>query len=143
MARGANGARRVHLINAQRHAIIEEFKRRSSDGEKRCGGMICMGAIWNELSADTIRNCQKHTELLKEHDEAASFTDLTASEIVNVDEERQEMEDALAELVPSRIRMTVGEFLEVGEDENCTDAVYAEDTVASLADDVYKFFGRK
>ncbi len=38
--------------------------------------------------------------------------------------------------MPSRIRMTVGEFLEVGEDENCTDAVCAEDTVASLADDV-------
>ncbi len=33
--------------------------------------------------------------------------------------------------------MTVGEFLEVGEDENCTDAVCAEDTVSSLAVDVY------
>ncbi len=51
--------------------------------------------------------------------------------------ERQEIEDALAELVPSLIRMTVGEFLEVGEDENCTDAVCAEDTVATLADGVY------
>ncbi len=30
--------------------------------------------------------------------------------------------------------MTVGEFLEVGEDGNCSDAVYAEDTVASLVD---------
>ncbi len=28
--------------------------------------------------------------------------------------------------------MTVGGFLEVGEDENCTDAVCAEDTVATL-----------
>ncbi len=35
--------------------------------------------------------------------------------------------------------MTVGEFLEIGEDENCTDAVCAEDTVASLADDVHNF----
>ncbi len=43
----------------------------------------------------------------------------------------------MAELVLGRIRMTVGDFLEVGEDENCTDAVCAEDTVASLADDVY------
>ncbi len=33
MARGLSGARRVHLINAQRHAIIDELKRRSSDGE--------------------------------------------------------------------------------------------------------------
>ncbi len=33
MARGSNGARRVHLTNAQRHAIIEEFKRQNSDGE--------------------------------------------------------------------------------------------------------------
>ncbi len=33
--------------------------------------------------------------------------------------------------------MTVVEFLEVGEDENCTDAVCAEDTVASLSDAVY------
>ncbi len=33
MARGSNSARRVHLTNAQRHAIIEEFKRRSSAGE--------------------------------------------------------------------------------------------------------------
>ncbi len=39
--------------------------------------------------------------------------------------------------MPSRIRTTVGVFLEVGEDENCTDAVSAEDTVASLVDDVY------
>ncbi len=64
-----------------------------------------------------LENCWKHTELLKEHDEAASFIVLTESENVNVDEERQEIEDALAELVPSRIRMTVGEYLEVGEDE--------------------------
>ncbi len=42
----------------------------------------------------------------------------------------------------SRIRMTVGEFLEVGKAENCTDAVCAEDTVASPADDVLQFFGR-
>ncbi len=65
--------------------------------------------------ADTIRNCWKHTELLKEHDEAASSTDLTTFENVNADEERQGIEDALAELVTSRIRMTVGAFLEVGE----------------------------
>ncbi len=74
--------------------------------------------------------------LLKEHDEAASFIGLTGSGNVNVDEEQQEIEDALSELVPSLIRMTVGDFLEVGEDENCTDAVCAEDTVASIADDV-------
>ncbi len=30
---GSIGARRVHLTNAQRHAIIEEFKRQNSDGE--------------------------------------------------------------------------------------------------------------
>ncbi len=41
--------------------------------------------------------------------------DLTVSENINVDEERQEIEDALAELVLSRTRMTVGDFLEVGE----------------------------
>ncbi len=38
--------------------------------------------------------------------------------------------------------MTVGVFLAVGEDGNCTDAVSAEDTVASLADDVYYSLGR-
>ncbi len=35
--------------------------------------------------------------------------------------------------------MTLGEFLAVGEDENCTDAVCVEDTVASLADDIYNY----
>ncbi len=33
--------------------------------------------------------------------------------------------------------MTVGEFLEVGEDENCTDAVCEEDTGTSLPHDFY------
>ncbi len=33
--------------------------------------------------------------------------------------------------------MTVDEFLEVGEDDNCTDAVCTEDTIASLAGGVY------
>ncbi len=51
---------------------------------------------WNELSADTIRNCSKHTELLKDHDEAASFIDLEYLKILR-DEERQEIEDGLAE----------------------------------------------
>ncbi len=36
--------------------------------------------------------------LLKKHDEAASFIYFTASENVNVNEERKEVEDALAEL---------------------------------------------
>ncbi len=53
-------------------------------------------------------------ELLKEHYEAASFIDLTASENVNAEEKGQKIEDALAESVPSRIRMAVGEFFEVG-----------------------------
>ncbi len=43
----------------------------------------------------------------------------------------------------SRIRTTVGDFLEVGEDENCTDPVCEEDTVASFADDVLSFLARK
>ncbi len=37
MARGSIGALRVQLTNAQRHAIIEEFKRRISDGETTAG----------------------------------------------------------------------------------------------------------
>ncbi len=101
-----------------------------------------MRVIWNELSAGIIRNCWKHTELLKEHDEATSLIDLTTTEPVTADEERQEIENALAELVPNRVRMTVGEFLEVGEDENSIDVVCAEDTVASLSDDVYNSLER-
>ncbi len=53
---------------------------------------------------------------------------------------RSDKRSRLAELLPSRIRKTVGEFLDVGGDENSTDAVCAEDTVASLPGDVYNSF---
>ncbi len=61
--------------------------------EKTVQEMSWIRAIWNELSADTIKNCSKHTKILKDHDEAESFIHLTESENVNVNEERQKIEN--------------------------------------------------
>ncbi len=83
--------------------------------------MVSMSAIWYQLSADTIKNCWKHTRLLDGHEEAEPLIDLTESGNSNANEEREEVENALAELVPARTRITVSELLETEEDEDCTD----------------------
>ncbi len=44
----------------------------------------------------------------------------------------------MAQLVPSRTRMTANEYLNLGEDEDCTDSLSPEELIASLAEDIHK-----
>ncbi len=55
---------------------------------------------FDHLSDDTIKNCWKHTRLLNRHDKTEPLIYLTEYGICNVTERGEEIEDALAELVP-------------------------------------------
>ncbi len=51
-----------------------------------------------------------------------------------MDEELAEIENAIAQLVPARMRLTAAEYLNLGEDD-CTDSLSPDESSASLAED--------
>ncbi len=73
---------------------------------------------------------------MKENDDVEPLIDLTPAGMLT-DEELGEIENAIAQLVPARMRLTVAEYLNLREDD-CTDWLSPEDSIASLAEDVYK-----
>ncbi len=71
---------------------------------------------------------------MEKHDDVEPLIDLTPAGM-HMDEELGEIENAIAKLFPARMRLTAPEYLNLGEDD-CTDSLSAEDSIASLAEDV-------
>ncbi len=88
------------------------------------------------MSCDIVKKCWRHKTHLEKHDEIDCI-DLTPG-IENMEEELAEIENTMAQLVPAHTRMTANNYLNLDEDEDCTDSLSPEELIASLADDIHK-----
>ncbi len=54
--------------------------------------------------------------------------------------ELTELENTMAQLVPARTRMTANEYLNMGEDDDCTYSLSPKELIASLAGVIHESF---